>query len=179
MIILGVDPGTKFTGYGVIENNNNTFKKIINGTIKLPSNKDIPLKLKIIYDDLCKIIKKYKPDEFAIETAFYGKNVQSALKIGYARGVAILAAVHFEIPTGEYSPREIKKSVTGKGSASKEQVSYMIKTLLKIKEEQMRLDESDALAVAICHSFRMKSFPKKMYNWKSYVEAFPEKIINY
>jgi crossover junction endodeoxyribonuclease RuvC len=179
MIILGVDPGTKFTGYGIIENNNNTFKRIANGTIKLPAGKDIPLKLKIIYDDLCKVIRKYEPDEFAIETAFYGKNVQSALKIGYARGVAILAAIHFEIPTNEYSPREIKKSVTGKGSATKDQVYYMIKTLLKLKEEKMRLDESDALAVAVCHSFRMKSFSKKTYDWKSYLEAFPEKIINY
>lgn len=179
MIILGVDPGTIFTGYGIIENENNTFKKITAGTIKLPATKDIPLKLKIIYDDLSKIIKKFKPDEFAIETAFYGKNVQSALKIGYARGTAILAAVHYGIPIGEYAPREIKKSVTGKGSASKEQVSYMIKTLLKLKEENLRLDESDALAVAMCHSFRMKTFAKKTHNWKSYMEAYPEKIINY
>ncbi|MCL5030146.1 MAG: crossover junction endodeoxyribonuclease RuvC [Bacteroidetes bacterium] len=177
MIILGVDPGTNFTGFGIINHSKNTFKRVTNGLIKLPSKKLLYQKLEIIYDELEKIIKTYKPDEFAIETAFYGKNVQSAMKIGYARGVSILAAVHNNIPTSEYSPREIKKSVVGTGAASKEQVNYMIRAILEIKNDKMRFDESDALAVALCHAFRMKSPVKKSKDWKAFVEAFPERVI--
>jgi crossover junction endodeoxyribonuclease RuvC len=181
MIILGVDPGTNFTGFGIIECDWNNFSRIINGVIKLPSQKSLPLKLEIIYDEIVKIICRFKPDEFAIETAFYGKNVQSAMKIGYARGASLLAAVHNNIPTSEYSPREIKKSVVGRGAASKEQVSYMIKNLLELKEEKMRYDESDALAVALCHAFRItrhNGTAKKGKDWKAFVETYPERIIH-
>ncbi len=177
MIILGVDPGTLFTGYGLIKQNKNTYTFVKNGLIKLPSSKLLSEKLEMIYDELNKIIKIYKPDEFAIETAFYGKNVQSAMKIGYARGVSILAAVHNKIQTSEYSPREIKKSVVGTGAASKEQVSYMIRTILNIEDIKMRFDESDALAVALCHAFRMKAPSKRSNNWKAFIEAYPERII--
>ncbi len=178
MIILGIDPGTRITGYGIIKFNNNSFIKIANGSINLPANKSIPVRLQIIYDELHKIIKKYKPDEFAIETAFYGKNVQSAMKIGYARGVAILCAMHNKLEANEYSPREVKKSVVGKGGASKEQVSFMIKTLLNIKSEKLKVDESDALAIAICHAFRLKTPLKKTKDWKSFIEAYPERVLN-
>ncbi len=178
MIILGVDPGTIFTGYGIIKQDKNNFSLIKNGLIKLPSSKNLSEKLEMIYDELNDIIKIYKPTEFAIETAFYGKNVQSAMKIGYARGVSILAAVHNKIQTSEYSPREIKKAVVGTGAGSKEQVSYMVKTILNIENIKMRFDESDALAVAICHAFRMKSPSKRSNNWKAFVEAYPERIIN-
>jgi crossover junction endodeoxyribonuclease RuvC len=102
------------------------------------------------------------------------------MKIGYARGAALLAAVHKKIPTSEYSPREIKKSVVGRGSASKEQVYYMIKTLLELKEEKMRNDESDALAVAICHAFRITTGNgsiKRNKDWKSFIEAYPERVV--
>jgi crossover junction endodeoxyribonuclease RuvC len=180
MIILGVDPGTNYTGFGIIKQKSNRCIRVINGIIKLPSNKSLPFKLEIIYDELVKIIDTFKPDEFAIETAFYGKNVQSAMKIGYARGAALLAAVHKKIPTSEYSPREIKKSVVGRGSASKEQVYYMIKTLLELKEEKMRYDESDALAVAICHAFRITTGNgsiKRNKDWKSFIEAYPERVV--
>lgn len=177
MIILGVDPGTNITGYGIIKQSGNSYIRISNGLIKLPSNKPIPQRLEIIYDELGKVIKKNKPDEFAIETAFYGKNVQSAMKIGYARGVSILAAVHNNLPVSEYSPREIKKAVVGKGGASKEQVNYMIKTLLNLKSSKLKLDESDALATALCHAFRMKTPSKKTRSWKSFVEAYPERIV--
>ncbi len=180
MIILGVDPGTNYTGFGIIKQKNNSYIRLINGIIKLPSNKSLPCKLEIIYDELVKIIDAFKPDEFAIETAFYGKNVQSAMKIGYARGAALLAAVHKKIPTSEYSPREIKKSVVGRGSASKEQVYYMIKTLLELKEEKMRYDESDALAVAICHAFRItkgNGSIKRNKDWKSFIETYPERVV--
>ena len=177
MIILGIDPGTRITGYGIIRHTNNNFVRIASGSITLPSNKPIPQRLEIIYSELSKLIKKYTPDEFAIETAFYGKNVQSAMKIGYARGVSILCALHNKVPASEYSPREIKKSVVGKGAASKEQVSFMIKTLLNIKSEKIKVDESDALAIALCHAFRMKTPAKKTKDWKSFIEAYPERVI--
>jgi crossover junction endodeoxyribonuclease RuvC len=177
MIILGIDPGTRITGYGVIKHTNNNFIRIASGSIKLPSNQPIPQRLEIIYNELSKLIKKFKPDEFAIETAFYGKNVQSAMKIGYARGVSILCALHNKVPASEYSPREVKKSVVGKGAASKEQVSFMIKTLLNIKAEKIKVDESDALAIALCHAFRMKTPAKKTKDWKSFIEAYPERVV--
>jgi crossover junction endodeoxyribonuclease RuvC len=185
LIILGVDPGTNLTGFGIIGNcgingsTQSTFTHVVSGVIKLPREKNLSVKLQIIYDQLAGIIKKYNPDEFAIETAFYGKNVQSAMKIGYARGVSLLAAVHNNIPASEYSPREIKKSVAGRGAASKEQVCYMIRTLLALKDLKMKYDESDALAVALCHAFRMKNFEtRKPGSWKTFVEKFPERIIN-
>ncbi len=177
MIILGVDPGTTITGYGIIKQSGSSFARISSGIIKLPSSKPIPQRLEIIYNELNRIIKLYKPDEFAIETAFYGKNVQSAMKIGYARGVSILAAVHKGLPVSEYSPREIKKSVVGKGAASKEQVSFMIKTLLNLQSSKMKLDESDALATALCHAFRMKTPSIKTKSWKAFVEAYPERVL--
>jgi crossover junction endodeoxyribonuclease RuvC len=178
MIILGVDPGTNLTGFGIIRQDGGSFSLIKNGLIKLASKNSLPDKLVAIYDELITLIKFYKPDEFAIETAFYGKNVQSAMKIGYARGAAILAAAHCKVPMSEYSPREIKKSVVGKGAASKEQVSFMIKTLLAVKEKKMKFDESDALAVALCHAFRMGNNKSSGKSWKNFVEQFPERVIN-
>jgi len=179
MIILGIDPGTIITGYGIIKQNFSVCQRITSGSIKLPTKENLPQKLEIIYDRINKIIKTYKPDEFAIETAFYGKNVQSAMKIGYARGVSILAAAHNKIPTNEYSPREIKKSVVGKGAASKQQVFFMVRTLLEISSEKMRFDETDALAVALCHAFRLRRPSSKKKSWKAFIEAYPEKVISY
>jgi crossover junction endodeoxyribonuclease RuvC len=100
------------------------------------------------------------------------------MKIGYARGVAILCAIHNKLPASEYSPREVKKSVVGKGGASKDQVAFMIKTLLNIKTEKIKVDESDALAIALCHAFRQKVPAKKTKDWKSFIEAYPERVIN-
>ncbi len=178
MIILGIDPGTVVTGYGVIDFGQNKFKRLANGCIKLPSAKPLPEKLEIIYNELVRLIKIYNPDEFAIETAFYGKNVQSAMKIGYARGVSLLAAVHNKIPASEYSPGEVKKAVVGKGSASKEQVSYMVKAILNLKKVNFKPDESDALAIALCHAFRLK-IPslKKTKGWKEFINANPQRVI--
>lgn len=178
MIIIGVDPGTILTGFGIIGSDKNKFNCLEAGTIKLQSKLSIAQRLEIIYNELDKLIKIYKPHEFAIETAFYGKNVQSAMKIGYARGVSLLAAVHNKIPASEYSPREIKKAVVGTGAASKEQVNYMIKTLLNLKLKKVKFDESDALAVALCHAFRLKTPSKKTKGWKSFVEAYPERVIS-
>lgn len=177
MIILGVDPGTIFTGYGIIKYANGEMTPVSAGVIKIPVLKEISSRLKVIYNELDKIIKQFKPDEFAIETAFYGKNVQSAMKIGYARGVSLLAAELNNLPLKEYSPREVKKSVVGNGAASKEQVQYMIRKLLAIKKVKMKYDESDALAVAICHALKRNSAVCKKGNWKAFVDANPDKVI--
>jgi crossover junction endodeoxyribonuclease RuvC len=144
--------------------------------------------LKQIYDRLCKIISQYHPDEFAIETAFYGKNAQSALKLGHARGVSILAAVNFQIPTSEYSPREVKKAVTGNGAASKQQVQFMVKSQLKLREAPKFFDASDALAIALCHSFRIMGGKAKSRHtqtpglkshrtWSDFIHAHPERVM--
>jgi crossover junction endodeoxyribonuclease RuvC len=178
MIIMGVDPGTIVTGYGIVESDKNTFRHIANGCIKLHSSKQLPEKLGIIYSTLFSLIEKYKPDEFSIETAFYGKNIQSALKIGYARGVSILAAVNSTVPISEYSPREVKRAVAGTGAASKEQVQYMVKSILFLKDQVNKLDESDALAVALCHAFRMKTYKSTKSDWKSFIKNHPERVIN-
>lgn len=177
MIIFGVDPGTMCTGFGIVKHSNNELANIHSGIIEPPSGIELPFKLEFIYKELDKLIKKYSPDQFSLETAFYGKNVQSALKIGYVRGIAMLAAVSNGIPMGEYSPREVKKSVVGNGAASKEQVQFMIRKLLYIKKEKMKFDESDALAVAICHCFKVNSPSSKSGSWKSFLKANPDRII--
>jgi len=178
MLVIGIYPGTIITGIGIIEAEKNILKPIFYDAIKLDKYSYFPTRLKVIYDNILEKIDQYKPDEFAIETVFYGKNIQSALKIGQARGVAFLAAMQREIPANEYSPREIKKAVTGNGSASKEQVSYMVKNILKLRKVPKLFDATDALAVAICHHNRMTSPRSKFTDWKSFIEANPEKIIN-
>jgi crossover junction endodeoxyribonuclease RuvC len=176
--ILGVDPGTIKCGYGIIElDTGGKYILIASGVINLGSIATIPDKLEIICSRLKDMIKKYHPDEFAIETAFYGKNVQSALKIGLARGAAIIAATQHKLQISEYSPREVKKAVTGNGAASKEQVAYMAKTILSLRNVELKLDESDALGVAICHSFRFKQKGTKSKSWKSFVVNNPERIV--
>jgi crossover junction endodeoxyribonuclease RuvC len=136
----------------------------------------MPIRLKKIHAGLCSVIETYHPDELAIESAFYGKNAQSALKLGHARGVAILAAVESEIPTTEYSPREVKKAVVGNGSASKEQVQYMVKSMLRISNTRMLHDTSDAIAIAICHLHRLVAPAASHKDWKSFVTAHPERV---
>lgn len=178
MIIIGVDPGTVVTGFGIVKLNKNQLTYVIQGAIKPSSRLTLPCKLEVIYNELDKYIKIYKPDEFAIESAFFGKNVQSAMKIGYARGVAMLAAVHNGLPVSEYSPREVKKSVVGNGAASKRQVQYMINHILSLEEKKMLFDESDALAIATCHAFRVKSAVPKAKSWKAFIEANPGRVIN-
>lgn len=187
MIILGVDPGTLIAGYGVIEQQGSSITLLDVGVIKNASKVSMPLRLKKIYSTLCSVIDRFHPDEFAIETAFYSKNAQSALKIGQARGVSILAGVNFEIPVTEYSPREIKKAVTGKGGASKEQVQYMMMAMLKLRSTPKYFDSTDALAVAVCHAFKFTTSRtgapsrtnRSSKNWKSFVEAHPEKVISF
>jgi crossover junction endodeoxyribonuclease RuvC len=188
MIILGVDPGTLITGFGIIEMERGKYSVLTYNVVKNSGGDFMPIRLKRIYDRLGEIINQYHPDEFAIETAFYGKNVQSALKIGQARGVAILAAVNYEIPTAEYSPREIKKAVTGNGAASKQQVQFMVKTHLQIRETPKYFDATDALAIALCHSFRItggnatsrrprRATSHAHRNWTDFIHSHPERIV--
>jgi crossover junction endodeoxyribonuclease RuvC len=188
MIILGVDPGTLITGFAVIEVEHGRLSVLAYDIVKNISNRSMPIRLKQIFDKLCKVINQYHPDEFAIETAFYGKNAQSALKLGHARGVSILAAVNFQIPTTEYSPREIKKAVTGNGAASKQQVQFMVKSQLRLREAPKFFDASDALAIALCHSFRIKGGriktnhtrtpgTKSRRTWSDYINAHPERVV--
>jgi crossover junction endodeoxyribonuclease RuvC len=135
-VILGIDPGV----------------------LSLDKKVDHFLRIKEIFDTVEKLIKDYKPDEFSIEEPFFGKNVQSMLKLGRAQGAAISAALHHHLPVHGYSPRTIKKSITGKGAASKEQVASMLKTILKFEESPKFLDATDALGVAVCHYFQTKGF---------------------
>ena len=177
MIILGVDPGTLITGYGVVKMRGAAAKVLVVDIIKTRPGDSMPLRLKKIYAEICRVIEKYHPDELAIETAFYSKNAQSALKIGQARGVLILAGANFEVPITEYSPREVKKSVVGNGAASKEQVQFMMSKLLKLATTPDYFDATDALAVAICHSHRISRPRTAFKSWKSFVEAHPDRII--
>jgi crossover junction endodeoxyribonuclease RuvC len=178
MRILGIDPGTLFTGFGIVDFEKNELVYVASGVIVIKPTKEQAPRLKKIYDELDSVIKKYKPDEFALETAFYGKNAQSALKIGYARAVSMLVAIHNELPIKEYSPREIKKSVVGNGAASKEQAQFMMKKLLILKKTKMKMDETDALAVAVCHAFKISSPTKRSKNWKEFIAANPDRVID-
>lgn len=177
MIIIGVDPGTLITGYGVIETRNGKLKILHSGAVKNNSGVPMPIRLKNIFNTLSGVIERFKPDQFSIETAFYGKNAQSALKLGHARGVAMLSAITRDIPTYEYSPREVKKSIVGNGSASKEQVQYMVKTLLKLKNTPKYYDITDALAVALCH-IQQNPTPQKKHHktWKAFITEHPERV---
>jgi len=177
MTIIGVDPGTIITGFGIVKFENNSLAYIHSGIIKTPITKEIPPRLEMIYNELDRLIKAYNPDEFSIETTFYAKNIQSVMKIGYARGVSLLAAVHNKLKISEYSPREIKKSVVGNGGASKEQVQFMIKKLMNINQTMLKFDESDALAIAVCHAFKSNSPVKSGGSWKKFIEANPDKVI--
>ena len=166
MRILGVDPGTIFTGYGIIDFDNNELKYVSAGVIKIPTTKEMPPRLETIYNELNKLIKQFKPDEFALETAFYGKNVQSALKIGYARGVSMLVAIHNDLAIKEYSPREIKICGRKRRVIKRSSAVYDPKTSGASKTK-IKYDESDALAVAICHAFKTNSFSKRAGTGKS------------
>lgn len=156
LIILGVDPGSNVTGYGLISSYGEKSTLIESGVIELSHNASLPEKLKEIFEGLMKIIKGHQPNQFAIEQAFYSKNARSALIMGEARGAAILAAAKSSIPIGEYSPKEVKCAIVGTGSASKSQVQFMVQKLLKLKEPPQPSDAADALAVALCHAQRIK-----------------------
>ena len=150
---MGIDPGTNRMGYGIIEITGNKARCIVMGDIELGKLRDPYSKLHRIFERISGLIAEYAPQEVALEAPFYGKNVQSMLKLGRAQGVAMAAALHAGIPVFEYAPRRIKQSITGVGGAAKEQVAAMLGSMLKIEYDPKRLDATDGLAVALCHWF--------------------------
>ena len=177
-IILGIDPGTNIMGYGLIECKGKKINLITMGVLKLGSYSGHALKLKKIFERTLGIIQQYHPDELAVEAPFFGKNVQSMLKLGRAQGVAMAAALHMDIPIFEYSPKKIKQSVTGNGNASKEQVAAMLSSLLNIKEEPKYLDATDGLAAAVCHFFQnnIGNEGKNYGSWKRFLSQNPDRV---
>lgn len=178
-IILGIDPGTNIMGYGIIHIKGTKMELVVMGVLRLEKISDQALKLQKIFEKVVSLINEYKPDELAIEAPFFGKNIQSMLKLGRAQGVAIAGALSKNLPIAEYSPKKIKQSITGSGNASKEQVAAMLKTLLNFKETIEFLDATDALAAAVCHHFQKKpGTDKKSYTgWKAFLVDNPGKKI--
>lgn len=175
-IILGIDPGTSVMGYGLIRVVKNKPSLLQYGVIHLSKYSTHELKLKKIFERVSHIIEEYAPDEVALEAPFFGKNVQSMLKLGRAQGVAMAAALSFEIPITEYAPKKIKQSVTGNGNASKEQVAAMLMSLLNIKEAPKMLDATDALGVALCHHFSGGKTVMKSKSWNAFISENPDRI---
>ena len=179
-IILGIDPGTIIMGYGLITVTGSTISLLELGVLKPGNSKDTYKKLQLIYNTVSGVIVKYQPDAFAIEAPFFGKNVQSMLKLGRAQGVAIAAAMRHGLEVVEYSPKKVKQSVTGNGNADKEQVMKMLQTLLSFKETPKHYDASDALAVAVCHHFQSSSplgkAVKGMSGWEDFIKKNPGRL---
>lgn len=192
-VILGIDPGTQVLGAGVIKIENNKIELLYCDVLKLKHLEEHGSRLKEIFSYTLKLIDTYKPNVIAAEAPFFGKNVQSMLKLGRAQGVALAAALYRDIPVFEYSPRKVKQSITGKGGASKEQVAELIKHILNEKQLNVPFDATDALAVAICHHFNSHSSeiesiasssnlkksksPTSKSSWAQFIQANPDKLI--
>lgn len=179
-IILGIDPGTNIMGYGLIKVTDGKPQMMTMGVIDLRKFADGYLKLGYIFERVTGIIDEWLPDEMAIEAPFFGKNVQSMLKLGRAQGVAIAAAIHHDVPIHEYAPMKIKMALTGNGSASKEQVAGMLQRLLKLNDEDMStfMDATDALGAAYCH-YMQDGRPvsdNKYHGWKDFINKNQDKI---
>lgn len=175
-IILGLDPGTNVMGYGIICVRAIRIELLQFGVIHLSKYEGHELKLKKIFDRVLSLIDEFAPDEVALEAPFFGKNVQSMLKLGRAQGVAMSAALFREIPIIEYAPKKVKQSVTGNGNASKEQVAKMLIMQFNIKEAPKLMDATDALAVALCHHYQKGSNKLKSKGWEQYIKENPERI---
>jgi len=178
-LILGIDPGTNILGYSMLEISGNSMKLVEMDVLRMDKLGDHYHKLKGIFLGIKKIIRECHPTEMAIESPFFGKNVQSMLKLGRAQGVAITVALSEEVPVFEYSPRKVKQSITGNGNASKEQVAAILSQLLQFDHEYLLFDATDALGVAVCHHFQDKtklSSPKKNVGWKQYLALHPERV---
>ena len=177
-IILGIDPGTTIMGYGLIHVKGNKMELITMGVLHLSKLNSHADKLKRIFERTLVLIDEYKADEMALEARFCGKNVQSMLKLGRAQGVAIAAGLYRDIPIFEYAPKKIKMSITGQGTASKEQVAAMLKSLLKIKEMPKHLDASDGLAAAVCHYFQNGKISggRSYSGWGSFLKDNPDRL---
>ncbi len=179
-IIIGIDPGTNIMGYGILGVYNRKPALIAMGLIELGKLGDHYLRLGRIYERVSMLVEQYCPDEMAIEAPFFGKNVQSMLKLGRAQGVAMAAALRRQVPITEYEPRKIKMAITGNGAASKEQVCEMLVRILGIPRENLlpKLDATDALAAALCHFYESQkpAVAKGSGSWKDYIAKHPDKV---
>lgn len=191
---MGIDPGTTIMGYGVIKVTDRTPELVVMGVIELKKYVNHYLKLQKIFERVTQVIGEYLPDEIAIEAPFFGKNVQSMLKLGRAQGVAIAAALSRDVPICEYAPRRVKQMITGQGEASKEQVAGILKSMFALKELPKELDATDGLAAAVCHFYSTtsvmeqiakakaattkKTSKKAASSWEKFVSQNPEKIKN-
>ena len=177
-IILGIDPGTTIMGFGLIKVVGKTMTFLQMNELDLKKYSDHYLKLKLIFDRTVELIDTYNPDEIAIEAPFFGKNVQSMLKLGRAQGVAMAAGLSREVPITEYLPKKIKMAITGNGNASKEQVAKMLQSMLGLKTLPKNLDATDGLAAAVCHFYNQGRVEvgKNYSGWASFVKQNPKKI---
>ncbi len=178
-IIIGIDPGTRLMGYGVIRTCGARMETLALGVVRMSSIQDHYRRMSHILEKMYELLDEFHPDCMAIEAPFYSKNVQSMLKLGRAQGVAIAAALSRNVPVCEYAPRKIKMAVTGRGAASKEQVAVMLKQMLHFTEEPESLDATDALAVAVCHANQLE-LPQKTSSagsWKAFVAKNPQRIV--
>ena len=179
-VIIGIDPGTNVMGYGILGVNGRKPQMVAMGVLTLSKFESHYLRLRRIYERTLQLCRQYLPDEMAIEAPFFGKNVQSMLKLGRAQGVAMAAALAQDVPITEYEPRKIKQAITGNGAASKEQVQQMLRHILNIPQESIlpQLDATDALAAALCH-FYESSKPvsaAKASSWKAFIAQNPDKV---
>ena len=177
-IILGIDPGTTVMGFGIIKVINKQMQFVQMNELMLKKYSDHYTKLKLIFDRTVELIDTYHPDEIAIEAPFYGKNVQSMLKLGRAQGVAMAAGLSRQVPITEYMPKKIKMSITGNGNASKEQVAKMLQSVLKLKTLPKNLDSTDGLAAAVCHFYNegRVDVGKSYTGWEAFVKQNPKKV---
>lgn len=176
---MGIDPGTVIMGIGVIAISRGVPRMMTMDVLKLSSRMDTHKRLQLIFGKVTEIIQRFNPDEFAIEAPFFGKNVQSMLKLGRAQGVAIAAAMQNNIPVTEYSPRKIKQSITGNGNADKLQVLKMLQRILSFEEEPKYLDATDALAAAVCHHFQSSGLlakADKAAGWEDFIKRNPSRV---
>ncbi len=175
---MGIDPGTNIMGYGLIHHKGSSAELLSIGVVHLNKYSNQALKLKKIFERTLALIDEYQPDELAIEAPFYGKNVQSMLKLGRAQGVAMASALYRSIPIFEYSPKKIKQSITGNGNASKEQVAAMLINFFSIQQPPKYLDATDGLAAAVCHYFQKstETTNDNYSGWKQFISKNPDRI---
>jgi crossover junction endodeoxyribonuclease RuvC len=175
--ILGIDPGTNLLGFAVIEVEGDHVRVLEIGVLHLQEKKNPSDKLREIFLEIQEIIERYLPQDLAIEAPFFGKNVQSMLKLGRAQGVAMAAGMTMGLTITEYSPKKIKQAVTGNGNAAKEQVADMLCRMLNLKPEKLQLDATDALSVALCHHYQAgRIVSSKKSGWKAFIKENPERV---
>ena len=175
-VVLGIDPGTLVTVYGIVSRRGNVLQAVASGIIRNAPETGLADRLLAIHGELTRLIRTHRPEAISVESAFTGKNAQSALKLGHARGVALLAAAQSGIPPVAIAPREAKLAVTGRGNATKEQVRYMVASLLGITPRSLPLDASDALAVALTLLLRQSQPRPRPSDWGEFIKAHPERV---